>query len=65
MHQARLPALAAALLLGAIAEPAAACTCMAFPDDPADRLTLTCVPWGSGMRVGLDRDEDGVLNGDE
>ncbi len=32
---------------------------------PADRLTFTCVPWGSGQRIGLDRDEDGVLNGDE
>lgn len=27
--------------------------------------TLTCVPPGEGMRVALDRDLDGVLNGDE
>ena len=33
--------------------------------DPADRLTFTCVPWGSGERIGIDRDLDGVLNGDE
>jgi hypothetical protein len=26
-------------------------------------LTYTCVPPGSGNRIGLDRDEDGVLNG--
>lgn len=25
----------------------------------------TCVPWGSGQRVALDRDGDGLLNGDE
>jgi len=29
------------------------------------RLTYTCVPPGSGMRIGLDRDEDGILDGDE
>jgi len=28
-------------------------------------LTYTCTPPGSGMRVGIDRDEDGVLDGDE
>jgi hypothetical protein len=28
-------------------------------------LTYTCVPPGSGARMGLDRDSDGVLNGDE
>ena len=33
--------------------------------DPADRLTFMCVPWGSGKRIGIDRDLDGVLNGDE
>jgi DNA-binding beta-propeller fold protein YncE/mono/diheme cytochrome c family protein len=26
-------------------------------------ITFTCVPAGSGIRVGADRDEDGVLNG--
>jgi hypothetical protein len=28
-------------------------------------LTMIGVPLGSGMRIGIDRDEDGVLNGDE
>lgn len=27
--------------------------------------TFTCVPSGSGVRIGIDRDQDGVLNGDE
>jgi len=28
-------------------------------------LTFTCTPWGSGVRVGIDRDLDGTLDGDE
>jgi len=28
-------------------------------------LTYTCTPPGSGVRLGIDRDEDGVLDGDE
>ncbi len=28
-------------------------------------LTYTCAPPGSGVRAGIDRDEDGVLDGDE
>ena len=32
---------------------------------PSDYLTFTCTPWGSGTRIGIDRDLDGVLNGDE
>ena len=28
-------------------------------------LTYTCVPPGSGRRIGIDRDGDGVLDGDE
>jgi hypothetical protein len=28
-------------------------------------LTFTCVPPGSGERIGLDRDEDGIRDGDE
>jgi hypothetical protein len=28
-------------------------------------LTFTCVPPGSGLRIGIDRDEDGVLDGDD
>ena len=33
--------------------------------DPGDRLTFMCVPWGSGERIGIDRDLDGILDGDE
>lgn len=32
---------------------------------PEGELTFTCVPFGSGQRVALDRDRDRVLNGDE
>ncbi|HEY0553136.1 MAG TPA: hypothetical protein VGG20_02665 [Thermoanaerobaculia bacterium] len=28
-------------------------------------LTYTCTPPGSGVRIGIDRDENGVLDGDE
>jgi hypothetical protein len=28
-------------------------------------LTYTCAPPGSGVRAGIDRDQDGVLDGDE
>jgi hypothetical protein len=28
-------------------------------------ITFTCVPPGSGVRIGIDRDEDGVLDGDK
>ena len=28
-------------------------------------LTYTCTPPGSGVRIGIDRDEDGILDGDE
>jgi hypothetical protein len=28
-------------------------------------VTYTCVPPGSGKRVGVDRDEDGAWDGDE
>ena len=31
---------------------------------PDDRLTFMCTPWVSGMRIGIDRDLDGVLDGD-
>lgn len=32
---------------------------------PGQELTFTCVPPGSGLRMGIDRDEDGILDGDE
>jgi hypothetical protein len=34
-------------------------------DVAGDELTYTCVPVGSGRRIGLDRDLDGILNRDE
>ena len=32
---------------------------------PNEYLTFLCTPWGSGTRIGIDRDLDGVLNGNE
>ena len=32
---------------------------------PKNEITLTCVPPGSGVRMGIDRDENGILDGDE
>ena len=32
---------------------------------PRQEITYTCVPPGSGRRIGIDRDEDGVFDGDE
>ena len=32
---------------------------------PGQALTYTCVPPGSGVRVGIDRDEDGFFDRDE
>jgi len=32
---------------------------------PDQYLTFMCTPWGSGTRVGIDRDSDGTLDGDE
>jgi DNA-binding beta-propeller fold protein YncE len=32
---------------------------------PRQEITYTCVPPGSGRRIGIDRDEDGFLDGDE
>ena len=37
----------------------------ALVDSPGDRVTFMCTPWGSGQRIGTDRDEDGTRNGDE
>lgn len=38
---------------------------LAISKVPGQALTFTCVPPGSGNRMGIDRDEDGVLDGDE
>jgi hypothetical protein len=32
---------------------------------PDGETTYTCTPPGSGMRIGIDRDEDGVLDGND
>jgi hypothetical protein len=32
---------------------------------PQHEVTFTCVPRGSGARLGIDRDDDGFLDGDE
>jgi hypothetical protein len=32
---------------------------------PDQYLTYLCTPWGSGTRIGIDRDLDDTLNGDE
>ena len=42
--------------------PVDALTALASDATP---ITFTCVPWGSGVRIGLDRDLDGILNADE
>lgn len=34
----------------------------ALSDTPGQETTYTCVPFGSGVRMGVDRDEDGILN---
>jgi hypothetical protein len=33
--------------------------------EPGQELTFTCVPPGTGMRIGIDRDEDGVYDADD
>ena len=33
--------------------------------EPGQELTFTCVPPGSGYRIGVDRDEDGISDADE
>ena len=40
-------------------------TLQAMITGPGQYLTFTCTPWGSGTRIGIDRDLDGVLDGDE
>ena len=35
----------------------------ADPDGAAQDIVYTCVPPGSGQRMGIDRDEDGIANG--
>ena len=37
----------------------------ALISSPNQSLTFTCTPWGSGERIGIDRDLDEILDGDE
>jgi YVTN family beta-propeller protein len=37
----------------------------ALASTPGQELTYTCTPPGSGVRAGIDRDEDGELDGDD
>jgi len=32
---------------------------------PGQALTFTCAPWGSGERMGVDRDLDGIPDGED
>ena len=34
-------------------------------EEKEQELTFTCVPPGSGFRIGIDRDEDGIYDADE
>ena len=36
-----------------------------FAEEQTQELTFTCVPPGSGIRIGIDRNEDGVFDADE
>ena len=38
---------------------------MDIAQEPGQELTFTCVPPDSGYRIGIDRDEDGIYDGDE
>jgi YVTN family beta-propeller protein len=45
--------------------PLGAAALRALADHPRRELTYTCTPPGSGRRLGIDRDGDGHLDGDE
>jgi hypothetical protein len=48
------------------AEPPIASTALrALATETGQEVTFTCTPPGSGQRMGVDRDEDGYLDGDE
>jgi hypothetical protein len=56
----------ATLDAGGAAEPLVdAATLRAAAAAPGQALTFTCVPPGSGWRMGVDRDGDGCLDGDD
>jgi DNA-binding beta-propeller fold protein YncE len=53
-------------IAGAPSISSAALRVLVTSGGPADKaLTYTCAPPGSGVRVALDRDQDGYLDGDE
>ena len=37
----------------------------AIVSSPGQSMTFTCTPWGSGQRMGIDRDMDTILDGDD
>jgi DNA-binding beta-propeller fold protein YncE len=45
--------------------PVSASALLDLAATPGGEVTFTCVPPGSGHRIGIDRDRDGVLDGDE
>ena len=47
------------------AAPLSVADLRAMAGEAGSEITYTCVPPGSGIRMGLDRDEDGVYDGDE
>lgn len=49
----------------ASAVPLSDATLRAMANEKGNEITYTCVPPGSGLRIAIDRDEDGVLDGDE
>jgi len=42
--------------------PVSEATIRALSNTPGQETTYTCVPFGSGVRMGVDRDQDGVFN---
>ena len=44
---------------------AAALQALALQANPNNTVTYTCVPPGSGLRIGVDRDLDGIFDGEE
>jgi hypothetical protein len=42
--------------------PASETSIRSLANTPGQELTYTCVPYGSGLRMGIDRDEDGDLD---
>lgn len=45
--------------------PAALDELRSIASQPGQALTFTCAPWGSGQRMGVDRDLDGIPDGED